>query len=208
MLNLLLHINNGKGLQVAVAEVSNAKNRPPQKFYSVREQEEFETLTSEKRREEREATLFLLHEMLGITSALEHHASGKPYLADSHVRISISHARQLVGVALHAGHNAGIDIEHINRHFERVAPRFLSPAEQRFCTSKAHQCLAWCAKETVYKLAGEEGVDFATQIAVEHFTLAREGELQAHFSGKKWNKSFTLSYQVNNDYAVAYAAYD
>lgn len=184
--------------------MKGVENLPLPTFYSEQERKEFEVLTNEKRRMERAATLFLLHDFLTVKSALQHHNNGSPYLADSSFHISISHTQQEVAIALHPLQKVGIDIESTQRNFERVASRFLSEKEKEFCATQTLQCLAWCAKETVFKLADEQGVDFATQIALEKFDEKNEGKILAHFFGKEKQESYLLHFQLIGAAAVAY----
>jgi len=161
-------------------------------------------LGSEKRRAERVATLFLLHNFFGVENALHHHNNGTPYLADSTAHISISHTHRHVAVALHPTQNVGVDIENTQRNFERVAPRFLSDKEQLFCATPMLQCLAWCAKEAIFKIANEQGVDFATQIILEKFDEKSEGKILAHFLGKEKRQDYNLRYHLIGSTAIAY----
>jgi phosphopantetheinyl transferase len=204
LLNTLLHINESNGLQVVVAEFSEIKNSLLQTFYSTQEQQEFEVLSSEKRQAERAATLFLLHDFFGIKNALHHHSGGAPYLAESNVNISISHTQKIVAIALHPTQKVGVDVENTQRNFGCVAARFLSDKEKEFCTTQTLQCLAWCAKETIFKIANEQGVDFASQIILEKFEEKNEGEILAHFFGKEKNKSCNLRYHLIGNRALTY----
>ena len=176
----------------------------PVSFFSAQEEQEYRQLGSAKRMRERTATLHLLHHTLGVEDALHHCRNGKPYLSAGSRRISISHTRRQVALALHPCREAGVDVESMVRSFEQVAPRYLSAEELACCPTQAHRCLAWCAKETVYKLAGEEGVDFAAQIRLTPFDVSPQGSMAAHFAGKSSAASFTLHYRIIGELAVCY----
>jgi len=188
-----------------VAKILEVKNAAPQAFYSAQEQQEYEILSSEKRQVERGVTLFLLHDFLGVKSALHHHANGSPYLHNSKAHISISHSQHEVGITLHPTRRVGIDIESTQRNFTRIATRFLSETEQNYFPAQVQQCLAWCAKEVIFKIANEQGVDFATQIALEKFDEKSEGEIFAHFVGKEKKQNYALRYHVINNTAIIYS---
>lgn len=176
----------------------------PSTFYSEQEKEEFELLTNQRRRQERAATLWLLHDFLCIKSALHHNNNGCPYLADSNLNISISHTQQEIAIALHPSQKVGIDIENTQRDFARVASRFLSEKEGEFCATQRLQCLAWCAKEAIFKVADEQGIDFATQINLEPFGESNEGEISAHFLGKTHHRDYLLRYHLMGNTALTY----
>ncbi|MDR0687833.1 MAG: 4'-phosphopantetheinyl transferase superfamily protein [Prevotellaceae bacterium] len=193
------------GSCIAVAEIPDSDSLLPDKFFSAQEAQEYRLLGSAKRMRERTAALQLLHHTLGVEDALHHYPNGKPYLAaDSH-RISISHTRRCVAVALHPCREVGVDVEEISRSFAKVAPRYLSAGELAHCRAPVQLCVAWCAKETVYKLAGEEGVDFAKHILLNLLNVDEEGSLAALFAGKGKSSCFTVHYKVIGDIAVAYA---
>ncbi len=203
MLNTLLHINKD-GLQVVVVEMAGVENLLPQMFYSKQEREEFELLKSEKRQRERASTLFLLHDFLGIKSALHHHTNGCPYLEGISNHISISHTQHEIAIAIHASQKVGVDIENTSRNFARVAQRFLSTKEQNYLNTQTLQCLSWCAKETVFKLADEQGVEFADQIVLEQFYEQEEGEISAQFTGKGKVQQYLLHFHLVDNVGITY----
>lgn len=202
---LLLHHANSDGSRIAVADIPDGEALVPDRFFSEQEEREYRQLGSARRMCERAATLRLLHCALGVEEALHHHRSGKPYLAAGSHRISISHARRHVAVALHPCREAGIDVEEISRNFARIAPRYLSADELARCTAPVQQCVAWCAKEVVYKLVGEEAASFAERIRLSRFDVGEEGSVAALFSGENRTESFTVRYRIVGEVAVAYA---
>jgi phosphopantetheinyl transferase len=195
----------GDGSCIAVAEMPDGDSAPPAQFFSLQEEAEYRQLGSAKRIRERAATLRLLHHELGVEDALHHCGSGRPYLAAGSRRISISHAHRWVALALHPCREAGVDVESMLRSVAKLAPRYLSAGELAGCTTQAQQCLAWCAKETVYKLAGEEGVSFAEHIRLSRFDVGAEGCIAASFAGKSKAADFTVRYRILGELAVCYA---
>lgn len=76
------------------------------------------------------------------------HPSGLPWIEGAY--ISIAHSRDTAVVAV-SDSPVGIDIEYPRAQLARVATRFLSPAEQKACTTPAQLLSAWTAKEAAYK---------------------------------------------------------
>lgn len=104
------------------------------------------------RQAEKDGERSVLAAMLGYVPVIEHNEDGKPVIADYHV--SISHTVGYVAVALSRDYEVGIDIEYVSERVRRIAPRFLRHDEM--FTETIHFLIAWCAKETMYKLFSSE----------------------------------------------------
>jgi phosphopantetheinyl transferase len=182
----------------------SATEPPPARFYSVQEKAEYYILGSEKRHRERAATLRLLHDVANIAAPLHHHVDGIPYLANSPLRISISHSRWQVAIALHPSNDVGLDVESRSRNFDRIAPRYLSETELSWCCTPLQRCIAWCAKEAVYKALHQAGVDFTKHIVLDEFTPSADnsGDLLATYLGRNPSQLVFLRYTVAETYVV------
>ena len=118
-----------------------------------------EGFTAQSRRAERLAWRGVLRE-IAPDAEVEYTPSGAPQLKNSHYTyISVSHCRDAVAVALSC-EVCGVDIERLDRNFSRIASRYVSDEEQRLCDEEWWLAAVWCAKETLYKMAGREGIDF------------------------------------------------
>lgn len=127
-----------------------------------------------------------------------YYESGKPYLRNSEMQISISHSRDLVAVITHPLLTVGIDIEYISTRVERLKERFLSPKELDIATNTETMILLWSAKETLFKLDKKQGLDFKTQLSV-----SLKGD--KHLTGKIRNgKNILLNYQKNSEWVLTY----
>ena len=113
--------------------------------------------SSPKRRQEFIAVRVLLYQMLP-GAVIGYHDNGKPYLAHSCWRISISHTVGYVAVILSDCGEVGVDIEQYGERVCRVASRFINDDERISGVWK--QLLLWSAKETVYKMMNCREVDF------------------------------------------------
>ena len=117
------------------------------------------------RRMEVLCTCALLRRMTGdATLRVAHDALGAPYLvsgvADGPLpHVGISHTVGWVAVVLSAERRVAVDVEFVSTRVKRVAARFLRPDEP-FGTLEA-MLVAWCAKETAYKLLPELKLGFA-----------------------------------------------
>ncbi|MCH1478727.1 MAG: 4'-phosphopantetheinyl transferase superfamily protein [Crocinitomicaceae bacterium] len=93
--------------------------------------------------------------------------SGKPYLKDSKMHISISHSDAAICLCL-SQNSVGIDIEIPSLRSVKVASKFCSDAESKlFNTSSIDDMTTlWSIKESIYKKIDEPGLDFKKCIRV------------------------------------------
>lgn len=117
---------------------------------------------------ERATAAAMAREIFGPDAIIEHTPSGRPYIPDSPVRISVSHSARTVALAWsRAGSEIGVDIEGERAQLRRVAPRVLSEREMEcYGGSDALLAAAWTLKEAAYKAAGIAGADFRADIVL------------------------------------------
>ena len=53
-----------------------------------------------------------------------------------------------------------VDLERIDRRFQRILHKYLTPEEQALSDDPHFPAVAWCAKEAVYKWAGIRALGF------------------------------------------------
>lgn len=104
------------------------------------------------RQAEKDGVRRVLTEMLGYQPLVDHNEDGKPIIEGYHV--SISHTLGYVAVILSREYEVGIDIEYISDRVSRISSRFLRVDEE--FTNITDKLIAWCAKETMYKLFSSE----------------------------------------------------
>ncbi len=153
-------------------------------------------LASEKRRQERLAARLLLRR-LGRADEVIYAPSGKPEFADGSVYLSISHTRDWVAAAV-ADCPVGLDVERWGKRALRVAGRFLSAEERRLLSPDSAEEIAtllWSAKESLFKVSGREGVDFARQLQIGSFQYVRSLEVN-HLSATVWHEGKEQPYSV------------
>ena len=123
---------------------------------------EIENISNEVRKKERIISRFLLETLVGRKVEVKYADSGKPFCDGVH--FSISHTKNFVAVIV-SNKPVGVDIEYKNDRIFRVTEKFMHPEELKIlseCTEKQKfALLCWCAKETVFKIIEENGVDFA-----------------------------------------------
>ena len=164
------------------------------------ELEEISYIKSESLRKQKLAVRALLDQMFEDKVYLNHHDNGKPYIENDATNISITHTDRFVAIILNDTEDVGIDCESLDRDFSAVEKRALSQDEIDELDDDAEDrreqlAIYWCAKEAVYKLISQYGVDFAEQIEVQDFHPRGEGELTATFIHKDgYEEEFDLEY--------------
>lgn len=123
---------------------------------------EIENISNEVRKKERIISRFLLETLVGKKVEVKYADSGKPFCDGMH--FSISHTKNFVAVIV-SNKPVGVDIEYKSDRIFRITEKFMHPDELKTlseCSEKQKFALiCWCAKETVYKIIEENGVDFA-----------------------------------------------
>ena len=130
-----------------------------------------------------------------------------PYLADHSQQISITHTGEYAAVILHPCHPVGIDIERVSDKVARVKHKFLNKSELAFVDSrseKTHLALMWSAKEALYKVMGQESVDFINDIIINPFQPYLEGTMTAQESCTAAHARYTVEYRVYPEFVMAW----
>jgi len=153
----------------------------------------FQSLKSKKRQQEWLSVKMMLKHIGCSDLTVLYASNGQPQI--NHPRyqhISISHSNQLAGIFLHPNQQVGLDIESISRNYSGVKKKYLSPEEIELTNqNKNWDCLFWCAKEAVYKIAGIPGIHFATQISL---VPEQNNQLTAELKTPNHRQLFRLSY--------------
>lgn len=126
--------------------------------------------TYPRRRIERMVTRAIL-DRLNHFEPVNYHPNGRPYYYEGTPHISISHASKVVVVGFSQSMSVGVDVEKANRDFKIVANKYLTNDELQWINLD-HQkslALAWCAKESLYKLPWKGGKCFTTDINIQNF---------------------------------------
>lgn len=162
--------------------------------------------TSQRRQKEFLTVRALMQILSGEKQQIGYDILGRPFLLDSVQFISVSHSLTLAAV-LFSGAACGLDVEDRYRRVDRVAARFLSEAEFNWTASSDDpgfvRIICWSAKEAIFKMAGETGVDFARQIAIPAFEPVSGSHFRAEFYGKEGSRCINLRFElVENNVAV------
>lgn len=107
----------------------------------------------------------------GVLSQLQYNELGKPFFSDGSY-LSVSHSGKYVAVIL-SDSEVGIDMEERREKLLSVASKFTSWDKENVVLSKQNALLklakVWTAKEAIYKIHGQAGLDLKGQILLRNF---------------------------------------
>lgn len=167
---------------------------------------EFQNIKIPKRQMEFLAVRAALKTLLNEEFHVSYEPSGKPFLSGSDRKISISHSKEWVAVAVHPFLETGVDIECPSEKIRKICQRFLSETERREFSNGAdikRLQIAWSAKEALYKIIGESAADFAAQMRLYPFDTKEKGTLVMEHTSSK--RLYDIHYEQNDEYTLAYA---
>ena len=133
---------------------------------------------NDKRRREHLAWRRVVRSELGRGVVIDYNEVGTPIVDIPNTHISVAHGGERVAVAI-ADERVGVDIENLDRNYERVKSRFMSPTEEALSDMEEWPAMVWTAKEAIYKLYGKREVDLTEDIHItalntETMTLSAE----------------------------------
>lgn len=137
---------------------------------------------NEARRREHLAWRRIVRRELGRNVVIDYNAVGAPTVDIPNRHISVAHCRTSVAVAI-ADECVGVDIESLDRDFERAKARFMSSTEAALANHDNWAAMVWTAKEAIYKLYGRREVDLIGDIhivaydAASQYLTAQVGEM-------------------------------
>lgn len=155
---------------------------------------------SARRRAEYLTWRALVRQQLGRALQFAYNPLGAPYIINHpEYHLSVSHTQGRVAVLV-SHHRCAIDIEPTTRSFEAVACKYLTAEEQALSEHPYFLAIAWCAKEALYKYAGEQGLDFKRDLRLLGFDPeASREQLTAQL---KDGEPLRLTVSVENGYVV------
>lgn len=144
----------------------------------------------------------LLKALLGKEVEIAHHPSGKPYLPDKEVHITLSHTKGYIAAGICRQYEVGMDIEYRAERVRKVVSRFLRPDEMPYRHSLSPEAelngllLHWSAKETLFKLVAEGEVDFIHDLRILPFPIEEEGVMRCETYCTRLPQCFRIHYVV------------
>lgn len=170
--------------------------------------EDLGRLKSPSRRQECVATRVLLARLCGEEKHIGHLPSGKPFFTDGSCHLTISHTKGYVAAGIHPKHDIGVDIEYMSDRVIRIKERFLSSEEAAAMPDmeQTRALLCWTAKETAFKMLGEQEVDFCKHLHIKPFPVAEETTLELFETKTVARRSFLIHGAVEHGFVCTWCA--
>lgn len=144
---------------------------------------------------------YIVRRELGADVTIDYNENGAPILLNRTEHISVSHSADFVGVII-SDDRCAIDIERLDRNFERVASRYIRPEEQSLSQDERLAAILWCAKETLYKYANESGLDLLRDLRILNLDID-QGRLLGQI---KDYPPVMMHIELHSDNAIVYIA--
>ena len=158
---------------------------------------------NDKRRREHLAWRRVVRNELGRDVVIDYNEVGAPVVDTPNTYISVAHGGDSVAVAI-ADEPVGVDIEALDRNYERIMSRYMSPTEEALSKMEEWPAVVWTAKEAIYKLYGKREVDLTQDIRIQTF----DPELMLLIAEVRDIKGIVVKAQiVENSVVVATATY-
>jgi phosphopantetheinyl transferase len=135
--------------------------------------ERYHSFKNIKRQREFVATRILRHNHIGFEH-IHYNTLGAPFI-EGEGFISISHSKNLVGLAVNKNHTVGLDLEFPREKILRIKTKFLSDREMSLFDIEDFKVVTslWSAKEAMYKLAGRKQILFSEELLLSPSTENR-----------------------------------
>ena len=131
--------------------------------------------------------------------------NGKPYLMGLPFHFSFSHCKGYAACAVD-DKPIGIDIEIIHPRIAKVAHKFLNDQEKAMIADLEQKdqlnqlAFLWAAKEAMYKMYEQLGIDFAKDFNILELTKGDRGTVPAEILHKENKINVRLDYHFGTDY--------
>lgn len=123
---------------------------------------------------------------------------GAPIVAGcDDICIGVSHGAGRVALCI-SDTPCAVDIECLDRNFNRISSRYLTPNERALSSDPRFAAVVWCAKETLYKLSGEQGLNLLSDLCI---TAVGSGWIEGSI---KKRESRRLSFRYFDDVVVVW----
>ena len=154
------------------------------------------------------ATRHLINQLIGHPVMVENNSLGKPHILNNDTHLSISHTPEFAAAIISKNKYIGIDLELVNPKVEKIKHKFLTTQEITAINEDEKiekLILYWSAKEALYKLHAQGGIDFKTQLVIQPFELQLSGELNADILATDLHlKNLKIQYQFFKDHVLTY----
>jgi len=181
-------------------------------FLSDDEINELNHITNLKRKKEWLGARALVKHVINKNLSLEYRGTfkdenNKPFLHGHAAHISIAHCFPYAVTIINRINACGIDIEKPKPALFHVAPKFLSAHELGSIKHiPVDLCLAWAAKEVLFKLHGKQKLSFKENLHIDPDSLnSKKGHITAEIELSGTSNYYSLVYEIMEGYVICYS---
>ncbi len=155
------------------------------------------------------ASRVLLRSMLNTDKYIEMEIgnNGQPVISNFPFKVSITHSHEMTAVIISDSNEVGIDVELIQPKIMKILPKFLSENEIKDLGNNLNPqnvCIAWCAKEVMFKAYAAGGIDFKSVLSLDLNKLGKHGVLNGRLRKKNIFQEYAIIYELISGYVLAY----
>lgn len=151
------------------------------------------------------ARVLLKHLLGGKTFELLKTNTGKPYLPDDNIEISLSHSGEYAAAIICIKEETGVDIEKIDPRIYRIAHKFLNDFDKSFLTENdiIGHYLIWNAKEVLFKYYSKGAVDFRKHLFID-LSKRDNNIIIATIQKEDFNAVINIQFKIEGAYVLTW----
>lgn len=153
--------------------------------------------------------IVLQHLLKEKSISVSYDESGKPFLSESSVHISISHTKQYVAAITHNTKTVGIDIEIVHPRIEKISTRFIGEDEKKWLATEHYLeqlYIIWGAKECAFKIYSKGSMDFKKMLRVNKFDYSASGNTFVSLTKNNVTCEYPFWWQHMREFMLVYGS--
>ncbi len=164
----------------------------------------YHLLGSKDRKIEWLASRILLYQMTQNKSIdIDYDHNGKPHLANSEEKISISHSKGMCAMYL-SNQSNGIDLQILNIDIAQIQHKYLNPEEINLVNNELDNYhYFWSAKEAVFKAYGRKKIFLKQNIFIKEIDNEQK-TITAQLIDGDYKQDYQLVYRKIENYFMVY----
>jgi 4'-phosphopantetheinyl transferase len=168
------------------------------------EQLELEKKASTKKKKEWLACKNLIKLMSGNAMAIGNDLNGKPFDKTGQYHVSISHSAHYASVYLSSSGPVGTDIQILKSTISAGADFFLNEDELEWVDIENNELLhlIWSAKESAFKYAGQNDLNFKKDISINRFEGNQNDIIEVTISSRQTIVKIGIAYSFFDGYVL------
>ena len=173
-------------------------------------QKECESLFhGEARQKEWLTVRLMISKFIGAGTAICYLSNGQPYLMNSSRKISISHTKDYICIALHQERFLGVDIERVSDRVNHIKSKIMVPAEYShealsYSEQTLYNLLIWSMKESAYKCLDIALLDYHNGVLIQPFILDEKGQALACYCQNNYCYYIKMYYLHTDDFVLTW----